>query len=98
MKEDYQAVVTDTLKAIIDFKSKQKSVWSNVFWYVKVCIFRNGIQYTIHSDKTQMLKKFLRTKQAVQKMPFFSFESSNSSQFYFEFAILIWAEAQSSSF
>ena len=29
----------DTLKAFDDFKSnKQKSVWSNVSWYVKVCI------------------------------------------------------------
>ena len=48
----------DTLKAFNDFKNKQKSVWSNVFWYVKVCIFWKCIQYTIHWDKTQMLKKF----------------------------------------
>ena len=25
----------DTLKAFEDFKNKQQSVWSNVFWYVK---------------------------------------------------------------
>ena len=47
----------DTLKAFDNFKNKQKSVWSNVFWYVKVCIFWKCIQYTIHWDKTQMLKK-----------------------------------------
>ena len=35
-----------------------KNVWSNIFWYVKVCIFWKCIQYTIHWDKTQMLKKF----------------------------------------
>ena len=29
----------DTLEAFRDFKNKQKSVWSNVFGYVKVCIF-----------------------------------------------------------
>ena len=28
-----------TLKAFNDFKNKQKSIWSNVFWYLKVCIF-----------------------------------------------------------
>ena len=38
-------------------KTNSKSVWSNVFWYVKVCIFWKHIQYTIHWDKTQMLKK-----------------------------------------
>ena len=33
------ALFKDTLKAFDDFKNKQRSVWSNVFWYVKVCIF-----------------------------------------------------------
>ena len=47
----------DTLKAFVDFKKKQKSVWSNVFWYVKVCIFWKCIQCTIHWHKTKMLKK-----------------------------------------
>ena len=47
----------DTLKAFEDFKSKQNSVWSNVFWYIKVCIFWTFIQYTMHWDKTQKLKK-----------------------------------------
>ena len=37
-------------------KTSNKSVWSNVFWYVKVCIFWKCIQYTIHWDKTQILK------------------------------------------
>ena len=39
-------------------KANNKSVWSNVFWYGKVCIFWKCIQYTIHWDKTKMLKKF----------------------------------------
>ena len=47
----------DTLKALNNFKKKQKSVWSNAFWSVKVCIFWKCIQYTIHWDKTQLLKK-----------------------------------------
>ena len=42
---------------LFHFKNKQKNVWSNVFWYVKVCTFWKCIQYTIHWDKTQMLKK-----------------------------------------
>ena len=50
-------IFKDTLKAFDDFKNKQKSVRSNVFWYVKVCVFWKCIQYTIHWDKTQMLKK-----------------------------------------
>ena len=44
-------LLKDTLKAFDNFKNKQKSVWSNVFWYVKVC------KYTIHWDKTKMFKK-----------------------------------------
>ena len=47
----------DTLKTFDDFKNKQKSVWSNTFWYAKACIFWKCIQYTIFWDKTQMLKK-----------------------------------------
>ena len=39
-----------------------KSVWSNVFWYVKVCIFLKCIQYTIRWDKTQMFKKLPSAK------------------------------------
>ena len=39
-------------------KTSNKSVWCNVFWYVKVCIFWKCIQYLIHWNKTQMLKKF----------------------------------------
>ena len=38
------------------------SVWINVFRYIKVCIFWDCIQYTIHRDKTQILKKFLTEK------------------------------------
>ena len=44
------------MTAFNDFKNN-KSVRSNVFRYVKVCIFWKFIQYTIHWDKTQMLKK-----------------------------------------
>ena len=47
----------DRLKASNDFKNKQKSVWRNAFWYSKVCILWKFIQYTIHGDETQMLKK-----------------------------------------
>ena len=39
-------------------KASNKSVWSNVFRYVKVCISWKFIQYTIHWDKTKMLKQF----------------------------------------
>ena len=39
-------------------KTSNESVWTNVFWYIKVCIFCKCIEYTILWDKTQMLKKF----------------------------------------
>ena len=75
---------------------RNKSVWSNVFWYVKLYIFWKFIQYpAIHWDKTEMSKKFPLDK--IDKIHFLSFASSDSSQFYFQFAILIWAEAQGSS-
>ena len=49
-------------------KTSSKSIWSNVFWYIKVCIFWKCIPYTMHWDKMQILKKSLQTKQTVQKM------------------------------
>ena len=48
----------ETLKAMDDSKNSQKNVESNVFWCVKVCILWKSIQYTIHWDKTQILKKY----------------------------------------
>ena len=65
--------IKDTPKAFDNFKNKQKSVWSNVFWYVKVCIFWKCVQYTIHWDKAQMLKKFPSDKINGTKMPSFFF-------------------------
>ena len=63
----------DTLKAFHDFKNKQKRVWDNVFWSVKVCIFWKCIQYTIHWDETQMLNKFPSDKINIQNMSSFFF-------------------------
>ena len=39
-------------------KASNKSVWSNAFWYVKVCIFWKCIQYAIYCHETQLLKEF----------------------------------------
>ena len=50
------SVFKDTLKAFDDFKNKQRNCMKYVFWYVKVCIFWKCVQYTIHWDKTKMLK------------------------------------------
>ena len=38
--------------------TSNKSAWGNGFWYVKVCIFWKCVQYTIHWDKTKILKIF----------------------------------------
>ena len=53
----------DTLKAFDDFKNKQKSVWSNVFWYLK------AIHYNTHV-KTQMLKNTNVKNTNVKKISF----------------------------
>ena len=52
-------------------KTNNKSLRSNVLWYVKVYIFWKFIQYTIHWDKTQ--KKFLSGKTNATKMHSFFF-------------------------
>ena len=40
-------------------RARNKSVWSNVFWYLKVCIFwKFNIKYPIHGDKIPILRKF----------------------------------------
>ena len=79
---DFIKFIKDTQKAFGDFKYKQKCVWNNDFWYAKVYIFWKCLQYTIHCDKTQMLKKFLSDKiNGTNNVLFFSFASSNSSQF-----------------
>ena len=52
-----EALFKNRPKAFGDFKNKQKSVGANIFWYVKMYIFWKFIQYTMHWDKTQMLKK-----------------------------------------
>ena len=44
------------MKAFDNFKSNQKSVWNNIFLYVKVLVSFKFIQDTLHWDKTQMLK------------------------------------------
>ena len=62
----------NTLKAFGDFNKKQKCVRSNVFWYVKVCIFWKCIQGIIQWDKTQMVNKFFSDKMNGAKyVPFF---------------------------
>ena len=59
-------------------KTSNKSVWNNVFWYVKVHIFWKCIQYTMHWDKTQIFKKLLSDKiNGTKNSFFFSFVGSN---------------------
>ena len=60
-------------KAFHHFKTSKKGVWSNDFWYVKVYIFWKLMQYTIHWDKTQTLKKFPSDKINVAKTALFFF-------------------------
>ena len=48
-------------------KLSNKSIWSHVFWYVKVYIFWKFIKYIIHWDKTQTLEQFPSDKINVAK-------------------------------
>ena len=57
----------------------QKSVWRNVFWFVKAYIFWKFIQCTILCDKkTTAKKKFARQNKRSKKCTAFSFASSSS--------------------
>ena len=50
-------------------KTSNKSLWSNVLWYVKMSILWKCIQCTVHWHKTQILKKFFLEKISGTKMP-----------------------------
>ena len=69
-------------------KLSNKSVWSNVFWSVKVGILWKCIQYTTHWYKTNVKKNSFGQNKRYKKCPLFSFVSSNSRQFYFNLRIL----------
>ena len=49
-------------KLLTILETSNKSVWSNAFWCVKVCIFWKCIQNTIDLDKTKIFKKFTSDK------------------------------------
>ena len=71
-------------------KRSSKSVWSNVFWLVKVYIFWNFIQYTIHWDKTQMLKtiSFGQNKRYKNTLFFFLSKAPTYHSFTFDLQFL----------
>ena len=72
------------MKAFNNFKNKQKSEWSNVFWYVKVCIFWKCNQHIIHWDKTQMLKKIsFGNNKGYKKCPLFPLQAPTHHSFTF---------------
>ena len=66
-------------------KTSNKSVWSNVFRYVKVCISWRWIQYIIHWDKTQMLKKFPSDKISGLKNTLFFYSRAPTHDSFFSF-------------
>ena len=93
----YIFALLNTLKAFINFEISNESAWSNFFLYVKVCVFWKFIQYTINWDKNKSWKSPVGQSKHYKKCNIFFFMNSNSSQFYFQLAILITVEAQSSS-
>ena len=70
-------------------ETSHKSLWSNVFWSVKVCIFWKGIQYTIHWDKIQILKKFPSDKiNRIKNALFFLSRAPSHHSFTFNLGFL----------
>ena len=70
-------------------KTSNKSVWSNIFWYVIVCIFCKCIQYMIYWDKTQMVKKFPLDKiTGIQKLLSYFFHKLQLISYIFNFQFL----------
>ena len=56
----FSSELKKTLKAFDDFKIKQKSVWSNAFWYIKVYIFLyKSMLKNFPSDKVNGTKNVL---------------------------------------
>ena len=79
----------DKMKALDDVKNKQESVWSNVFWCVKVCIFWKCIQYTIHWGKTQTLKRIsFGQNKRYKNAPFFLLRAPTHRSFTFNLSFL----------
>ena len=65
LKDDFSLRLSTILK------TSNKIVWSNVFRYVKECLFWKFIQYAIHWEK--MLNKFPSDKINLKKMYSFFF-------------------------
>ena len=75
-------------KLLTILKTSNKSVWSNAFWYVKVYMFWNCIQYTIHWDKTLMLKNFHSDKINGTKNALFFLSGARNHSFIFTLRFL----------
>ena len=69
-------------------KTGNKSVWSHVFWYVKVYISWKFVQSIINWDKTQMLKKFSLDKINVYKNALFFILRAPTHKFSFNLQFL----------
>ena len=73
---------------------KVGSANTSMFFDMEKYVYSEIVFNTLSTVIKQILKKFPSDKLNCEKCPIFSFASSNSSQFCFYFAILIWAEAQ----
>ena len=64
-------------------KTSNKILWNNVFWRLKVYIFWKFIQYTIHWNKAQIVKKipFKQNKRSKKWTLLFLWAAAH--QFYF---------------
>ena len=69
-------------------ETSNKNVWSNIFWYIKVCIFWKCIQYTIIEIKQTLKKLFSDKINGTKNTLFFLSHAPTYHSFNFKFWFL----------
>ena len=66
------------------FQKQATKMCEVIFWHVKVCLFWKCIQYTIHWDKAEMLKRFSSDKIiSIKNFLFFILQAPTHHSFFF---------------
>ena len=66
-------------------KTSNTSLWSNIFWYEKVCIFWKCIQYNIYCGKTNIKKISFAQNDGTKNALFFLPQALTHLSFTFNF-------------
>ena len=76
------------LRLLTTLKTSNNSVWRNVFWFIKVYILWNFIQYNIHWDKTCYKKIPLDNINVTKNALFFLSQGPTHQSFTFNLELL----------